>query len=121
MAGGSVGLTEVIAYGFRLMGMMILIGLVAAVFIVPGAILSGSGLIGAAEGEAADGALAVVGVILMVIGFLVYLAGFMGLQFKVISEGVSRGIPRPRQPANAPRDQRPAPQPGPHATPGQRA
>ncbi|SFS79738.1 hypothetical protein [Halostagnicola kamekurae] len=75
----NVNAIEGIRYGFRLMGYIVVVYLIGALlsFIGVGMIDSGSEIIGG---------------LLALIGIVAILAGFLGMGYKVIADGVEKGI-----------------------------
>jgi hypothetical protein len=85
----TVGVSKAIKYGFVLLGYFV------AVFLIGGFIAFIGSLIATAGGDAGGigGILLVlVGGIMSIIGLLMIYAGFLGTGYKVIADGVKRGI-----------------------------
>lgn len=68
-----------IKYGFRLLGYGLAVFLIAAIFMGIGTFI-------------ADGSSEVIGGILILLGGLVFYAGFLGIGYKVIADGVKAGV-----------------------------
>jgi hypothetical protein len=88
----AVGVLSGIKYGFVLLGYFI------AVFLVGGVILGIGVAIASGGTTGGDTALLAVGAVLSVIGGLIVYAGVFGVLYKIIADGVKRGIESARGP-----------------------
>ena len=92
----NVNITTAIKYGFVVVayfvGILVLGGIVAAIgFALVGVGGSGFGDAGGGIG-AAGGVLALVGIVVGILGYVIVIGAAFGIQYKIISDGVARGI-----------------------------
>lgn len=80
----AVDFTETIKYGSKLLLYILPITIVSAIFIAPGALLI-------TPSEPLPGVHPEAGIILVAIGLLIFIAGMMGILYKIISDGVEKG------------------------------
>jgi hypothetical protein len=82
----AVSVIDGVKYGFVLLGYFI------AVFLTGGVILGIGAAVSAGGTNGNDAAFVVVGGLLALVGGLVVLAGLFGVLYKIIADGVGRGI-----------------------------
>lgn len=82
----NVNAVDGIKYGFRLMGYLLAVFVIGFVFMAIGA-------------DMVSGDSPALGGLLAVFGFLVVYAGIMGMGYKVIADGVEKGVRAANQPA----------------------
>ena len=92
-----VDITTAIKYGFVVVayfvGILIVGGVVAAIgFGIVGIGSTGFDGTGGGLGAAGGGVLALVGIVVGIIGYVIIIGAAFGIQYKIISDGVARGI-----------------------------
>jgi len=87
---GVVGVSEGISYGLGLMVYFIILTIITGIVSVFGfAFLIGSG---AVDNILVTGLLGLIGVIVYMVAFAIFFAGFAGLLYKIITDGVARAL-----------------------------
>lgn len=88
----AVGVLDGIKYGFKLIGYILAVLIIALIFGIPGGlVVEGS--------ESISGALG--GIILIIIAALIFMAGMLGLQYKIYADAVETGIREEKKGAGA--------------------
>lgn len=85
----SVGIREGIKYGFLLFGYFLGIFLGGGVLAAIGVLLSG---LSTGADVDSGGIIPMIGVFFIFVGGLVFCAGFFGISYKIVADGVERGI-----------------------------
>lgn len=85
----SVGIREGIKYGFLLFGYFLGVFLGGGVIASIGVLLSG---LSTGADVDSGGIIPMIGVFFIFVGGLVFCAGFFGISYKIIADGVKRGI-----------------------------
>ncbi len=85
----AVDFKETMKYGAKILGYVVLVALISGIFAIPGMFLlpEESAMLAASELSVEMA----IGGILSFIGFLIFVSGMFGIQYKIISDGVETG------------------------------
>jgi|GEM_PF-3360855 len=85
----AVNFKETMRYGAKILGYVVLVALISGIFAVPGMFLLPQTTTGMVSNVSS--ARSAFGGILSFVGFLIFVSGMFGIQYKIISDGVETG------------------------------
>ena len=89
----AVDFKETMKYGAKILGYVLLVALISGIFFAPAMLILPEESTMLAFDTASSGSIIrmAVGGILSFVGFLVFVSGMFGIQYKIISDGVEKG------------------------------